>query len=131
MGMAVNCGGRISRTGGTYVTAGTERRSKDITASLAGESLSCARFLLFDGEGDTANARERAIGGHPAVFLRWRCRYGNPESPYADEKGYVPYGRLVDYTGGRSNGCITWPAAGIGANYRDGAGQPDDALHLS
>ncbi len=27
-------------------------------------------FVQFDGEGDTANARPRAIGGHPAVLLR-------------------------------------------------------------
>ena len=30
------------------------------------------------------------------------------ESPYADEEGYVPYGRLTNYTGGRSNGCTSW-----------------------
>jgi len=40
--------------------------------------------------------------------LRKRCRYKNPESPYADEEGYVPYGKLVNYTTGRSNGCTTW-----------------------
>ena len=65
-------------------------------------------FLLFDGEGETSNARERAIGGHPAIFLRWQCRYKNPQSPHADDEGYVPYGKLVNYTGGRSNGCTTW-----------------------
>jgi hypothetical protein len=27
-------------------------------------------FVQFDGEGDTANARPRALGGHPAVLLR-------------------------------------------------------------
>ena len=65
-------------------------------------------FLLFDGEGETANAREREIGGHQAVFLKWQCRYKNPKSPHADDDGYVPYGKLVNYTGGRSNGCTTW-----------------------
>jgi hypothetical protein len=25
-------------------------------------------FVQFDGEGETANARERDIGGHPAVL---------------------------------------------------------------
>ena len=30
-------------------------------------------FLQFEGEGDTANARARAIGGHPAVLLRGVC----------------------------------------------------------
>jgi hypothetical protein len=42
------------------------------------------------------------------MFLRWQCRFSNPESPHADADGYVPYGRLVNYTGGRSNGCTTW-----------------------
>ena len=31
-----------------------------------------------------------------------------PDSPNADKNGFVPFGRLVDYTGGRSNGCTTW-----------------------
>ncbi|MEM8580693.1 MAG: hypothetical protein AAGF50_05800, partial [Pseudomonadota bacterium] len=65
-------------------------------------------FVLFDGEGETSNARERAIGGHRAMFLKWQCRLKNPKSRYADEEGYVPFGSLVDYTSGRSNGCTTW-----------------------
>ncbi|MEM9107155.1 MAG: hypothetical protein AAGC96_16005 [Pseudomonadota bacterium] len=68
-------------------------------------------FLLYDGEGDTSNSRERAIGGHPAVFLKWQCRLKRPSSPYADKDGYVPFGKLVNYTGGRSNGCTTWSPA--------------------
>ena len=28
-----------------------------------------------------------------------------------DAEGYVPYGKLVNYTGGRSNGCTTWSPA--------------------
>jgi hypothetical protein len=65
-------------------------------------------FLQFEGEGDTANARERAIGGHPAVVLKVQCRRKDPDSAYADEDGYVPFGTLVNYSGGRSNGCTTW-----------------------
>src|SRR5690606_30712231 len=65
----------------------------------------------FEGEGETANAREREIGGHPAAFVKWQCRYRNPDSPHADKEGYVPYGSLVDYTGGRSNGCTSWSPA--------------------
>ena len=68
----------------------------------------CTSERKRGGEGDTKNARERAIGGHPAVFLKWQCRYKNPNSRYADKQGYVPFGRLVNYTGGRSNGCTTW-----------------------
>ena len=28
--------------------------------------------------------------------------------PYADREGYVPFGQLVDYAGGRSDGCTSW-----------------------
>ena len=35
-----------------------------------GKSVALMRsFVQFDGEGDAANARPRAIGGHPAVVL--------------------------------------------------------------
>ena len=65
-------------------------------------------FVQFDGEGDTANARPRAIGGHPAAVLRISCLRKAPESPYANEEGYVPVGTLQDYAAGRSNGCTSW-----------------------
>ncbi len=103
-----NAEGSKLTTGGSYVTAEARTSFKGYHR-LSGKKTPFLRtFLLFDGEGDTANARERAIGGHQAVFLKWQCRYKNPESPYADAEGYVPYGRLVNYTGGRSNGCTTW-----------------------
>ena len=103
-----NAEGSKLTTGGAYVTAETRTSFKGYYRRSGRNRPFKRTFLLFDGEGDTANARERAIGGHPAIFLRWRCRYKNPKSPYADKKGYVPYGRLVDYTSGRSNGCTTW-----------------------
>jgi hypothetical protein len=65
-------------------------------------------FLQFDGEGDAANARPRAIGGHPAVIVAASCRIKAPGNPLADDEGYVPYGKLVDYSAGRSNGCTSW-----------------------
>ena len=71
-------------------------------------------FVQFDGEGDTANARPRAIGGHPAVLLRGVCLRKNPDSPYANEDGYVPFGKLVNYAGGRSNGCTSWSPSDAG-----------------
>jgi hypothetical protein len=67
--------------------------------------------VQFDGEGDTANARERAIGGHPAELLRGVCLQKSPGSQYADQMGYVPVGKLVDYAGGRSDGCTSWTAS--------------------
>ena len=98
----------------------------------AGKDVALIRsFVQFDGEGDTANARQRAIGGHPAVLLRGVCRRKDPDSPYADQDGYVPFGKLVDYSDGRSNGCTSWSRVGRRANHPDDEGQADDALHLS
>ena len=95
-------------TGGAYVTAETRTSFKGYYRASAGKNVALIRsFVQFDGEGDTANARPRAIGGHPAVLLRGRCLRKDPDSPYADEDGYVPFGKLVNYTGGRSNGCTT------------------------
>ena len=106
-----NAEGSKLTTGGAYVTAETRTSFKGYHYQAGKRKPFFRTFLLFDGEGDTANARERAIGGHPAIFLKWRCRYKKPKSPHADKKGYVPYGKLVNYTGGRSNGCTTWSPA--------------------
>jgi hypothetical protein len=96
-------------TGGAYVTAETRTSFKGYYRVSAGKTeLLIRSFLQFEGEGDTANARERAIGGHPAVVLKVQCRRKVPDSAYADDEGYVPFGTLVNYSGGRSNGCTTW-----------------------
>jgi hypothetical protein len=71
-------------------------------------------FVQFDGEGETANAREREIGGHPAELLRNVCLRKDPRSPYANHDGYVPFGTLVEYAGGRSNGCTSWSPSDAG-----------------
>ena len=39
------------------------------------------------------------------------CLRKSPKSSYADHDGYVPFGKLVDYAGGRSNGCTSWSSA--------------------
>lgn len=103
-----NAEGSKLTTGGAYITAETRTSFKGYYYTSGKRKPFLRTFLLFDGEGDTANARERAIGGHEAVMLRWRCRYKNPKSKHADSEGYVPYGKLVDYSKGRSNGCTTW-----------------------
>lgn len=109
------CARHFSNTEGSKLTAGGAYTTAEFRTSFKGYYTSSGTrkpfhrtFLLFDGEGETSNARERAIGGHRAMFLKWQCRFKNPQSPYADEDGYTPYGRLVDYTSGRSNGCTTW-----------------------
>jgi hypothetical protein len=58
--------------------------------------------------GTARQGKKAKGGGHPAVVLRWSCRRKDPDSRYADEEGYVPYGTLTNYTGGRSNGCTSW-----------------------
>ena len=103
-----NAEGSKLTAGGAYVTAESRTSFKGYYRTSNGRKPFHRTFLLFDGEGDTENARERAIGGHQAVFLKWQCRYKKPKSSHADKEGYVPFGKLVNYTGGRSNGCTTW-----------------------
>lgn len=106
-----NAEGSKLTMGGSYLTAETRTSFKGYYRR-SGQTRAFKRtFLLFDGEGETRNARERAIGGHQAMYLKWQCRFRSPDSPYADDDGYVPFGKLVNYTGGRSNGCTTWSSS--------------------
>ncbi|MEM1302150.1 MAG: hypothetical protein AAGH17_06190, partial [Pseudomonadota bacterium] len=105
-----NAEGSNLTAGGKYVTAETRTSFKGYY-SVGGQTKPFYRpFLVFDGEGETRNARERAIGGHQAAFLKWQCRIKSAGNKHADANGFVPFGRLVDYTAGRSNGCTTWSA---------------------
>jgi hypothetical protein len=95
--------------GGAYVTGEIASAFKGYyRAPGGGDAVFIRPFLKFDGEGETANARERAIGGHPAILLRAMCRRKDLTSPHADQDGYVPFGKLVDYAAGRSDGCTSW-----------------------
>lgn len=95
--------------GGAYVTRETKTSFKGYYRdSTKHDAVLMRSFVQFDGEGETANARQRAIGGHPAVSLKGVCLRKNPRSPYANQDGYVPFGNLVDYSGGRSDGCTSW-----------------------
>ena len=54
-------------TGGAYVTSEEIASFKGYFRGSAGKDAVLLRsFVQFDGEGDAANARQRAIGGHPA-----------------------------------------------------------------
>jgi hypothetical protein len=98
--------------GGAYVTGETKTSYEGYyRVSAKHEAVLLRAFIQFDGEGDAANARERAIGGHAAVLLRKVCLLKDPHSPYANHEGYVRLGRLVDYAGGRSDGCTSWSRA--------------------
>jgi hypothetical protein len=95
--------------GGAYVTAETKTSFKGYYRASAKEDTMLTRsFVQFDGEGETANARQREIGGHAAVLLKEVCLRKDPRSPYASQDGYVPFGKLLNYEGGRSDGCTTW-----------------------
>ena len=95
--------------GGVYVTGETKTSFKGYYRVSAKQDVVFMRsFVQFDGEGETADARRRKIGGHPAVTLKGVCLRKDPRSPYANHDGYVPFGKLVDYPGGRSNGCTSW-----------------------
>jgi len=95
--------------GGPYVTAETRTSFKGYYPALAKKDAMLIRsFVQFDGEGETANARQREIGGHPAELLRNVCLRKDPHSSFADRDGYVPFGQLENYTDGRSDGCTSW-----------------------
>lgn len=95
--------------GGNYIT-GEAKTSYRGYYQLPGQPDTplLRTFIQFNGEGETANARARAIGGHPAALVSHVCRKKDPESPYANHDGYVLRGNLVDYSIGRSDGCTSW-----------------------
>ena len=100
--------------GGNYVTAETKTTFKGYYHASANHDAAFARsFVQFDGEGETANARERAIGGHASVTLKGVCLRKDPANPHASPEGYVRFGTLVDYSGGRSNGCTSWSKSDV------------------
>jgi hypothetical protein len=95
--------------GGAYVTRETKTSFKGYyRVSTKQDAVLIRSFVQFDGEGETSNARQRAIGGHAAVSLKGVCLRKDPRSPYVNQNGYVPFGNLVDYSGGRSDGCTSW-----------------------
>ncbi|MDL2400992.1 hypothetical protein [Rhizobium mayense] len=95
--------------GGAYLTNEIKTTFKGYyRASTNQDAVLTRSFVQFDGIGDTANARQRAIGGHAAALVSGICMQKKPESPYANREGYVPFGKLVTYAGGRSDGCTSW-----------------------
>ncbi|BCG93430.1 hypothetical protein MesoLj131a_22940 [Mesorhizobium sp. 131-2-1] len=98
--------------GGAYMTREAKTSFKGYYRTGARQNAALLRtFIQFDGEGEAANARQRVIGGHAAQVLRGMCMRKSPNSSYADHDGMVPFGKLVDYAGGRSNGCTSWSPA--------------------
>jgi hypothetical protein len=105
----------VLTAGGAYVTRETKTSFKGYyRLSAERDAVFIRSFVQFDGEDETANARQREIGGHPAELLRNVCLRKDPRSPYANHDGYVPFGTLVNYVGGRSNGCTSWSPSDTG-----------------
>jgi hypothetical protein len=101
--------------GGAYVTGETKTSFKGYYRASANREAALVRsFVQFDGEGETANARQREIGGHAAALLRHVCLRKDPQSAYADQNGYVPFGELEVYANGRSDGCTSWSPSDAG-----------------
>jgi hypothetical protein len=95
--------------GGSYMTSEVKTSFKGYYRAPGAQNAAYLRsFLQFDGEGETANARARAIGGHAAAKVAAMCMMKAPASPYANHDGLVPFGNLVTYAGGRSDGCTSW-----------------------
>jgi len=98
--------------GGAYMTSEAKTSFKGYYRTGAKQDAVLLRtFIQFDGEGEAGNARQRVIGGHAARLLKGMCLRKKTNSSYADHDGFVPYGKLVDYAGGRSNGCTSWSPA--------------------
>jgi hypothetical protein len=107
-----NAMGSKLTTGGAYVTSEQIASFKGYYTVAGGKHVPLVRsFVQFDGEGETANARPREIGGHAAVLLRGVCLRKKPDSQYADKKGFVPFGTVENYADGRSSGCTSWTQA--------------------
>ena len=98
--------------GGAYLTSEIKTSFRGYYRTTANQQSVLTRsFVQFDGIGETANARQRAIGGHAAALVSGICMQKKPDSTYANRDGYVPLGKLVTYAGGRSDGCTSWSPA--------------------
>lgn len=110
------CAKNFGNASGSELTAGGAYLTSEIKTSFKGyyrlpgnrAEIFTRSFVQFEGIGETANARQRAIGGHAAARLGGVCMLKKADSPYANREGYVPLGDLVFYPGGRSNGCTSW-----------------------
>jgi hypothetical protein len=118
-------------TGGNYVTGETKTSFKGYYRTSANQDAALVRsFVQFDGEGETANARQREIGGHAAALLRHVCLRKDPHSTYADQKRL----RSVRGAGSIRQRPQRWlhqlGAVRRRANRPHHEGQSDHAVHL-
>ena len=120
-------------TGGAYVTGETITSFKGYYRDSAGKYVALIRsFVQFDGEGDTANARPRAIGGHPAVVVAGQSVFEKIRTARTRTRTVTfRLEQLVNYSRRPQQRLHQLVAVGRRANHPDDEGQADDALHLS
>ena len=119
-------------TGGPYMTAEIKTSFKGYYRAAGGKSVPLMRsFVQFDGEGDTATARPRAIGGHPAVIVAQTL---STKSSGQSLRG--PRGLRSDWNAGGlqrrpQQRLYQLVSVGLRADLGLGEGQSDDGLRLS
>lgn len=116
--------------GGAYVTAETKTSFKGYYRASGGYAAFVRAFLQFDGEGETADAREREIGGHASAALKGICLLRNPQSPHANPDGYVPTGESRGLYGRAQQRLHQLVSFGRPANHGHGEQQSDDTLYI-
>ncbi len=127
-----NAKGSSLTTGGAYVTSETITSFKGYYGVAGGKYAPLLRsFVQFDGEGETANARPREIGGHPAVLLRGVCLRKKPDSPYADKQGIRPVWKSGELRRRAQQRLHQLVAGGRRPSHRHDEESGDDALYLS
>ncbi len=77
--------------GGSYTTSELKTSFKGYYKASANQIGMLTRtFVQFDGEGETANARKRAIGGHAAVTIKGVCMRKAPATAMPTRTAMCP-----------------------------------------
>jgi hypothetical protein len=91
--------------GGAYVTGETKTSFKGYYRVSAKQDAALIHsFVQFDGEGETANARQRESSGR----IVEECLSSKRSAQSVRKRRRLRSVRNVDYAGGRSNGCTSW-----------------------
>jgi hypothetical protein len=125
-----NAEGSNLTMGGAYLTAETRTSFKGYFSD-GGERVPFTAPSFCS----TAWARRRTRASAKSAAM-WRCSCAgsaatsDPESPHADDEGFVPYGRLVNYTAGAATAARHGRKTVADEIIALVEGS-DDALHLS
>ena len=118
--------------GGAYVTGETKTSFKGYYRVSANQDAAFLRtFIQFDGEGETANARQRAIGGHAAAVLKGVCLRKRSRQPLRKPRRLRSVWKVGGLHRRPQRRLHQLVAIGRPANPFDGDERSDDAVHLS